>query len=77
MTIISKEVAAHVLFYYGEGGYFPGSFVESLLVAFGRADTNNRFKLGQGFPDYYLAVSLAQDDLNGIEYLQKIFRGES
>ena len=48
-----KEVARHVLWYYGvEGGYRPGSFSESLLETMHQADSNNLAKLLVAFPEY-------------------------
>lgn len=69
---IPVDVAAHVLFHFGRGGYQPGSFIEALLVAFGKADHLNRKRLGQGFPEYELAFTMAADDITGIEDLQAI-----
>ena len=76
MTTISPEVAAHTLYHFRGEGYPPGSFTEALLVAFSRADSSNRALLGLGFPDYYKAISLAQDHLDGIDKLRAIFKGE-
>lgn len=70
--MISKETAAHVLWHFGRGGYQPGSFTEALLLAFARADTQNRLRLGHAFPNYYEAMSLAQDYEEGIDTLKEI-----
>ena len=77
MSPITKEVAAHVLFHFRGEGYPPGSFIEALLLAFARADSMNTIKLGKGFPDYYLAMRLAKEDVDGIEKLRAIFNEES
>lgn len=77
MNPISREVAAHVLFHFCGEGFPPGSFIEALLLAFARADSMNTIKLGKGFPDYYLAMRLAKEDVNGIEKLSAIFNGET
>lgn len=52
MSPITKEVAAHVLFHFRGEGYPPGSFTETLLLAFARADSRNFMKLDMAFPDY-------------------------
>lgn len=76
MQGVTKEVAAHTLYHFRGEGYPPGSFTEALLVAFSRADSSNRALLGLGFPDYYKAISLAQDHPEGIDLLRTIFKGE-
>ena len=74
--LISQEEAAHVLFHFRGEGYQPGSFVEALLLAFSRADVGNRLALRRGFPSYYEAMNLAQNDPDGIDKLRAIFKGE-
>ena len=69
---ISREVAAHVLYHFGSGGYAPGSFVESLLVAFSRADVNNHMRLSMAFPEYGFAMEIAKNELGGIDDLKKV-----
>ena len=74
---ISREVAAHVLWHFRGEGYQPGSFIEALLIAFARADSYNRSTLSGAFPQYGAAFSMAVDEMDGIEKLRQIFRGES
>lgn len=73
---ISEEVAAHVLFRLGAGGYEGGSFTQALLLAFGKADGSNFTKLALGFPDYARAILLAAAVPGGIETLQEIVGGK-
>lgn len=77
MTTISREVAANVLFHFRGEGFPGGSFIEALLLAFARADVHNRLALGRGFPEHYEAVSLAQNDPDGLDKLRAIYAGES
>ncbi|NYV73111.1 hypothetical protein [Streptomyces sp. UH6] len=74
-TVISPEVAAHVLSHFGRGGYPAGDWTELLITLIDRADMANRAKLAQTFPDYGAAISLAKYDENGIAQLQHIFAG--
>ena len=76
MTTISPEVAAHVLFHFRGEGFPPGSFTEALLLAFARADSRNFMKLDMAFPDYGGAMRLAKEELDGIDKLRAIFKGE-
>lgn len=76
MSPITKEVAAHVLFHFRGEGYPPGSFTETLLLAFARADSRNFMKLDMAFPDYGEAMYLAKEELDGIDKLRAIFKGE-
>lgn len=76
MRTITKEVAAHVLFHFRGEGYPPGSFTEALLLAFARADSLNFMKLDMAFPDYGEAMRLAKEELDGIDKLRAIFKGE-
>lgn len=41
---------------YGQAGYPPGSFVDSLIGAIMNADATNREKLRLAFPEYVAAV---------------------
>lgn len=76
MRTITEEVAAHVLFHFRGEGYPPGSFTEALLLAFARADSQNFMKLAMAFPDYGEAMRLAKEELDGIDKLRAIFKGE-
>lgn len=74
-TVISPEVAAHVLSHFGRGGYPAGDWTELLITLIDRADMAHRAKLAQTFPDYGAAISLAKYDENGIAQLQAILAG--
>ena len=74
---VTPEIAAHVLWHFGRGGYQPGSFTEALLVAFARADIHNMLALRRGFPGYFEAMYLAQEHVHGIKHLQEIAGGKS
>lgn len=70
---IPFEVAAHVLFEYGAGGYAAGSFTTKLLSLISSADPTNRARLEVGFPAYVAAVDLAENSADGIAVLTGIF----
>lgn len=64
---ISPAVARSVLgFYRLPGGWEPGGFEMSLLVAFTRADSENFEKLAQGFPEHALAFKAELQELKDI-----------
>ena len=62
---MTKEVS-QVLFFFGrtEGTLPAGSFVNSLIDAIMRADTQNMQKLHLGFPEYVDAVKAYQSGTN-------------
>jgi hypothetical protein len=73
---IPPDVAAHVLFHYGqEGGYQAGGFTTDLLSAMGKADPTNLDRLALGFPAYVAAITAVQYDPNGVAHLQDIAAG--
>ena len=72
---LSPHVAAHVLWYFGAGGYEPGSFVEQLLDLITRADPVNTNLLRGIYPEYVHALQLGQSR-GGIGELQKIATGD-
>jgi hypothetical protein len=72
---IPPDVAAHVLFHYGHGGYQAGSFTEQLLTTIAMADQGNLDKLAHGFPAYVAAVTAIQYDPNGVTHLQDLAAG--
>lgn len=72
---LSQHVASHVLWYFGAGGYEPGSFVEQLLLLIARADPVNTSLLRGVYPEYVHAFQLGQSR-GGIGELQKIANGE-
>ncbi|RKN61902.1 hypothetical protein D7231_32030 [Streptomyces klenkii] len=55
---IPSEVAAHVLFHEGHGGYPAGSFTTKLLAAWTSADDANAARLADAFPAYGAAIAL-------------------
>lgn len=69
---ITPEVANHVLFHYGHGGYQAGSFTEQIIKAIDMADPANRDKLALGFPGYVAAVVAIQYDPDGVARLTAI-----
>ncbi|MFE0647440.1 hypothetical protein ACFVZH_02465 [Streptomyces sp. NPDC059534] len=72
MDSITPEVANHVLFHYGRGGYQAGGFTEQIIKAIDMADPGNRDKLALGFPGYVAAIVAIQYDPNGVDRLTVI-----
>lgn len=68
---LSDEVMRHVLWHFGDRrvGVQPGGFIVKLLSAMGAADSLNRAKLAEGFPDYVTAFELVALQPWGLEYL--------
>ncbi|WNM68736.1 hypothetical protein SEA_SOOS_6 [Gordonia phage Soos] len=75
-VVVSKDVAAHVLFPFEGIGYRAGSFTQALIEALIRADHDNRRRMGLAFPEYAEAVRLAKEEWGGIDKLKRIMRGE-
>ncbi|MBQ0947682.1 hypothetical protein [Streptomyces sp. RK76] len=73
-AVIPSEVAAHVLFSEGHGGYPAGSFTTKLLSTWGYADDANAARLAAGWPDYAAALNLLQQP-DGIARLTAIANG--
>lgn len=72
-TLITPEIARHVLWHFGEpGGYRPGSFTESLMTTIATADVSNAARCALGFPEYTAAVLLAKNNEQGVTELWKI-----
>ena len=69
---ISVELANHVLFHFGQGGYRPGSFTEQLLNTFAAADPMRAAQLREAFPAHGWAMHLAQNTEQGIAQLRVI-----
>jgi hypothetical protein len=67
---ITPEIAAHVLFHLGRGGWPGSTFVQKLLAAFDVADAPNRLQLAEGFPGYAAAFELAKYINDGVAVLQ-------
>ncbi len=74
---ISRETAANVLFFYGQGGYEAGSFTTKLMSAIGSADMFNLDRLAIGFPELVMAMRLAMHQSDGIDILKRIFDAEA
>ncbi|MBT8161045.1 MULTISPECIES: hypothetical protein [Arthrobacter] len=73
ITQEQHEAAAHVLWYFKREGWQPGSFTESLLSTFGKADMNNVRKLAGAFPELGDAFQLGAYFAGGIEILRERF----
>lgn len=58
-TNATREV---IFIFGGNGGFQPGSFAESLIGAFAKADSSNFAKLALVFPEYAEAVSVAKTE---------------
>lgn len=59
---MNENVIREVLyFFHAEGGWAPGSFAESLISTFARADAMNFARLREAYPDYAEAVALAMN----------------
>jgi hypothetical protein len=69
------DVAAHVLWHFGRGGYRPGSFIEALLAAFAKADSHNFMRLEMAYPEYGQAMFVAKETIGGIDALEKVLKG--
>jgi hypothetical protein len=77
LAAVTPEIAGHVLFHFGRGGWPTSGFKTSLLQAFATADVVNRALLGKGFPGYEVAFNLAQQTADGIAVLSRIADSES
>ncbi|MGP3914378.1 hypothetical protein [Nonomuraea sp. 10N515B] len=73
---IPLEVAAHVLFHFGRGGWPPSGFKATLMLAIAQADVVGRGRLALGFPEYVAAFNMAQLTDDGTAKLQAIVGGE-
>lgn len=74
-TSIPPEVAAHVLYHFGHGGYPAGSFIQTLLKAIAIADSGNLDRIARGFPEYVAAVQAISYDPDGVAHLRRIAEG--
>lgn len=70
LTVEQRDAAAHVLWYFRREGWQPGSFTESLLNAFGKADMHNVRKLAASFPELGDAFQLGAYYAGGIQVLR-------
>ncbi|MEV5414764.1 hypothetical protein [Streptomyces albogriseolus] len=68
---IPADVAAHVLWSEGLGGYPAGSFTTKLLDAWASADNANAARLAVGWPEYAAAFALMQQP-GGVAQLRSI-----
>lgn len=67
------EIAAHILNWFEPSeGRTPGSFTTNLLRAISSADLDNRARLALGFPRHVQMFMLAQETLDGLEYLRAL-----
>ena len=60
-----------VLWHFGdrENGVPSGGFTETLLIAMGKADADNRFRMRVAFPSLAVPFQLVQDRLDGKDIL--------
>ncbi|OZC80589.1 hypothetical protein CH274_15580 [Rhodococcus sp. 06-418-5] len=73
LAIVKPECAAHVLHHFNPTeGHAPGSFFDHIVHAFAVADPVNSHRLTRAFPDYSMAVHLAQDHKLGMDTLRAI-----
>jgi hypothetical protein len=72
---VSPHVAAHVLWYFGAGGYEPGAYIRTLLDLIARADPVNSAVLRNAYPEYVHAFNLGQSK-GGIGALHRALNGE-
>lgn len=72
---IAPEIAAHVLFHFGTGGWPASGFKSKLVELIATADVVNRGLLALGFPGYVAAFNLAQMSDSGTATLQAIVAG--
>lgn len=70
---ISADDAKHVLWFFSDHNYEPGSFTQALLKALHKADTENFKNLALGFPGLCAAFHIAKTYPTGIEILQSIW----
>ena len=68
---LTRDVAANVLWHFGQGGYPSGAFTATLLEAWGKADPTNSALLGRAFPGLGHALELANLP-GGIDRLKEI-----
>jgi hypothetical protein len=73
---ITPEIANHVLFHYGRGGYQAGNFTTQLISTIAAADMQNMARLALGFPGYTAAVIGMQYDRDALAWLTKLAGGE-
>lgn len=70
--LITPEVAAHVLFHLGRGGYPASGFPTALLQLIDKADFVNRALLKRAYPGYVTAMELAKNTEGGTATLTQI-----
>ena len=74
-TTITRPDAQHVLYVWdkdAKGGMEPGSFTTLLIEAIIKADLTNKAKLANEYPGLVRAVSMIQNDRDGLQSLQNI-----
>lgn len=72
---LSPHIAAHVLWYFGAGGYEPGAYVKTLMDLIARADPVNTQLLRNAYPEYVHAFNLGQSR-GGIGALHRVVDGD-
>lgn len=72
---VSDAVAAHVLNFFGQGGYEAGSNRTHIMHAFATADTETFRLLSTVFPDYAACFVYARTSDEGISVLTHIAAG--
>lgn len=72
---ISEEQAAHVLSFFGSGGYPAGSHIQHVLNAIATADPNHFRMLSTVYPEYCAAMVLARQSEGGVGRLQSVVKG--
>ena len=70
--VVTPEIAAHVLFEFGVGGYPAGSFFRALYRAMASADPQNLRRFATGFPAEHLAFTAALNTIGGVDLLRSI-----
>lgn len=71
-SVITPQLAQHVLWHFSQGGYEPGTFTSLLLQTIGHADTENRERLRVSFPNHVRAFEMGANETYGIDRLRKI-----
>ena len=66
------DVVFHTLWHFTGEGMEPGGFPEALLLAMGRADQQNLYRLALGFPEYADAWRLVTETPGGLQLLHDI-----
>lgn len=72
---VLQDAALHTLGYYHlPGGHYPGSFTESLIATWERADPTNSARLAGAFPAMALTLAMVQEQ--DIASLTRLAQGQ-